>query len=107
MADLLSAKDRGEAEHLLQLWQSLIRDCAHYALTGSESEIVNIDFSSEVQKLSLFFADSQVASRMVEDIKTTLADLRRNVHIHGALIALALRLRSHLPGCSPAASRVA
>jgi DNA polymerase-3 subunit delta' len=107
MADLLSAKDRGEAEDLLELWQSLIRDCTHYALTGSESEVVNIDFSMEIQRLSNYFVDSQVALRMVEDIKTTLADLRRNVHIQGALIALALRLRSHLPGCSQVASRVA
>ncbi|MFQ6008430.1 MAG: ATP-binding protein, partial [Candidatus Zixiibacteriota bacterium] len=60
MADLLSAKDRGEAEDLLQLWQSMIRDCTHYALTGSESDIVNIDFSAEIQKLSNYFADSKV-----------------------------------------------
>jgi hypothetical protein len=98
MADLLSARDRGEAKDLLDLWQSLIRDCAHYAISGSEDAIVNIDFTLELQKLADCFADPQLAFRMVENIKMTLADLRRNAHIQGALIALALRLKSSVTG---------
>ena len=107
MADLLSARDRGEAESLLQLWQSLIHDCARYALAGSESELVNIDFALEIQKLSHLVTDPYVAFRLVEEIKTTLGDLRRNVHIPGALMALALRLKSHVQGHRPAARGVA
>lgn len=100
MADLLSSRDRGEAEDLLELWQSLIRDCANYAVCSSEDKIVNIDFISELQKLADYFADPQLAFPMVENIKMTLADLRRNAHIQGALVALALRLKSNVPGRS-------
>ncbi len=96
MADMLGARDRGEAEDLLDLWQSLIRDCAHYAIDGREEEIVNIDFLAEIKKLSDSFIDPQLSFRMVENIKMTLADVRRNVHIQGALVALALRLKSNV-----------
>jgi hypothetical protein len=33
---------------------------------------------------------------MAEDIKNTLADLRLNVHIQGALMALALKLKRNI-----------
>jgi len=98
MTDMLSSRDRGEADDLLDLWQSLIRDCTYYAITGSEDEVINVDFILELQKLADYFTDPQLASQMVENIRMTLADLRRNVHIQGALIALALRLKSNVSG---------
>jgi hypothetical protein len=33
---------------------------------------------------------------MAGEIKNTLADMRLNVHIQGALMALALRLKAHI-----------
>jgi DNA polymerase-3 subunit delta' len=98
MADLLGSRDRGEAGDLLDLWQSLIRDCVHYSIAGNEDEIVNIDFLAELKKLSGCFADPQLSFHMAENIKMTLADVRRNVHIQGALIALALRMKSTVMG---------
>jgi DNA polymerase III delta prime subunit len=98
MADLLSTRDRGEAEELLLLWQALIRDCVHYVHTGDDDRVVNCDFLADIRKLSTHFADYRIADNMVQDIKMTLADLRRNVHIQGALAALALRFKSYLQG---------
>ncbi|MDH4157776.1 MAG: hypothetical protein OEW00_10925 [candidate division Zixibacteria bacterium] len=98
MIDLLKAKDVGEAEELLRLWQSLLRDCAKYALTGDDSGMVNIDFAPELKRLSKGLWGPPATQLIVENIKNTLADLRRNVHIQGALVALALKIKSHLKG---------
>jgi len=96
IADFIGPRDKGQAESLLALWQSLIRYCASYAISGNEDEIINIDFRSEITKLADFFASSQFSQRMVDNIKITLADLQRNVHIHGALMALTLRIKSNI-----------
>jgi DNA polymerase-3 subunit delta' len=96
MNDVLNFRDRGDAEELLRAWQRLIRDCASVAVTGDGEDIVNVDFKGEIEKLSRFFAVPGLASMMVEDIKNTLADMRLNVHIQGALIALALRLKARI-----------
>lgn len=94
MNDMLSPRDRAEAEALLHLWQLFIRDCAHYAVSQNEEEIINIDFAAELKLLSVYFKSSQLASKMAGAIKNTLADLERNVHIQGALMALALQMKT-------------
>jgi DNA polymerase-3 subunit delta' len=96
MAELLNVRDVGEAEELLGLWQSLLRDSVNYALTGDENNITNIDFAADIKKLAAQVSDPRVAAAMVDGIKNALADLRRNVHIQGSLMALALRLKAHL-----------
>lgn len=93
LIELLNFRDRGEAEDLLQLWQSLIRDCAWHATTGEEEDLVNVDYTPEIRRLSPHFADPSIASRMADEIKNTLADLSLNVHIQTSLVALALKLR--------------
>jgi DNA polymerase-3 subunit delta' len=93
MDEMLNFRDRSEAEKVLQLWQMLIRDCSGYAVSSSEEELVNVDFAAEIEKLAPYFGSSKLAAAMLGDIKITLADLRRNVHIQGALMALALRLK--------------
>ena len=98
IADFLGPRDKGQAENLLNLWQSLTRDCANYAVSGSEEEIINVDFLSEIKKLAGYFAGRQLSFRMVDNIKIALADLQRNVHIHGALAALALRVKANMSG---------
>ncbi len=100
MDEVLNARDRGEADELLRLWQLLIRDCAGLAVTDDESSITNIDFSADVKKLAPHFANHRLADDMIGNIKITLADLRRNVHTQGALMALALRLRSDIRAAS-------
>ncbi len=96
MADFLAPRDNGQAEKLLVLWQSLTRDCTNYAISGSDEEVINVDFLSEIRKLAGSFGGGELSFRMVENIKIALADLRRNVHIHGALAALALRVKANL-----------
>jgi DNA polymerase-3 subunit delta' len=93
MQDVMRLNDRSEAEELLRVWQGLIRDCAYFAVTGDEEGIANIDFSTDIRRLASRFSDPQTAPLMVGEIKNTLEDLRRNVHIPGALMALALRLK--------------
>lgn len=96
MLDVSSRNDRGAAEELLRQWQGLIRDCAYYAATADEERLTNIDFLKDISRLSAPFGDPSLAGRLVEVIKNTLADLGRNVHIQLALVAMALKLRSHI-----------
>lgn len=92
LVDLMPRSDRGEAEELLQLWQSLTRDCANYAVNGDEEELTNIDFLPEIKACAPKFSNSDLAAAMLPVIKNALADLRLNVHIQVALIAVVLRL---------------
>lgn len=96
MNDLLNARDRSETLAMLQLWQGLVRDSANFAVTGDEAEILNIDFSADIKDLSSYFKSSELSLLMAETIKITLADLERNVHIQGALMALGLKLKAHI-----------
>ncbi|MEW5994433.1 MAG: hypothetical protein AB1744_08550, partial [Candidatus Zixiibacteriota bacterium] len=101
LTELVGGRDRGQAENLLVLWQSLTRDCSNYAVTGDESTIINIDFESEIKRLAGRFRSHQLPERITQQIKNALADLRRNVHIHGALAALALRIKTQASGYMP------
>jgi DNA polymerase-3 subunit delta' len=85
-------RDRGQAESLLLFWGSLIRDCANYAVSGDEEQIVNRDYAVDIKKLSQPFADPEVAPAMTDVIKNGLADMQRNVHIQPSVAALSLRL---------------
>lgn len=96
LAEFVNPRDHGEVEHLLRLWQSLIADCAGYAINGGQADLVNVDFASEVERLSISFKRPLLAAEMLDQIKITLADIGRNVHIQGALMALALRLKACL-----------
>jgi DNA polymerase III subunit delta' len=92
LADMMPRSDRGEAEELLRLWQSLTRDCANYAVNADASELTNIDFLPEIEACAPRFGSAELASAMTAAIKNALADLRLNVHIQIALAALVLRL---------------
>lgn len=93
MVDLLNFRDRGAAEELVWLWRSLIRDGAYFANTSDESDLVNVDFSYEIKEIAPRLADPAVVERMVTTTKNTLADLKLNVHIQPALVAMALELK--------------
>jgi DNA polymerase-3 subunit delta' len=84
--------DRGEAETLFLFWGSLIRDCANYAVSGDEQQIINRDYAVDIMRLSQAFVDPEVAPAMTLAIKNGLADLRLNVHIQPSVAALSLRL---------------
>ena len=92
VTDLLATNDRSQVEGILRLWQSLIRDCVHYAGTGETEQIVNSDVKADLIAFSRHFDDPQLASTMADAIKNTLADIRLNVHISSAVVALALKL---------------
>ena len=93
MIDIIGQRNRGEAVELLRLWQSFICDCAGLAITMDEENLVNIDFKGELTRLAGRFTSPDLGARLAAQIKITLADLRRNVHIHGALAALTLRMK--------------
>lgn len=96
LSDLINFNDRGGAEQLVRLWQSLIRDTAWYANTGDVSDLINIDFQSEFAAIAPRLANPAVVEGMVTTTKNTLADLARNVHIQPALVAMALKLKMDL-----------
>jgi hypothetical protein len=76
--------DRGQAESLFLFWGSLIRDCANYAVSGDEEQIINRDYAVDIKKLS--------QPAMTDAIKNGLADMQRNVHIQPSVAALSLKL---------------
>lgn len=95
MADLLSARrDTAETEQLLGYWQSMLRDCANIAGSGNADDIINVDFASELTRLAPQFSDPSVTSAIIAHFKNSLADLQRNVHIQGALMALVLKIKA-------------
>lgn len=96
IVELLSGNDRSQAEEMLRLWQSLVRDCAHYAVTGETEQTVNSDFRGEIMTFAPRFQSAEVVSAITTEIKNTLADIRLNVHIPTAIVALALRVRDAL-----------
>ena len=93
IVELLAGNDRSQAEEILRLWQSLIRDCAHYAATSEPEQIVNSDFRTDLIAFARQFENAEVVSVMTAEIKNTLADIRLNVHIPTAIVALVLKLR--------------
>ena len=96
LKEMVNERDRSEAEELLRLWQSLIRDSAYYAATGDSEGLVNVDFAPEFKNLSRFFNETETVAAVTSDIKNTLADFRVNVHIQAALVALVLQLKRRL-----------
>jgi DNA polymerase III subunit delta' len=96
LLDMISDKDRGQADDLLTLWQTLIRDCAGFSATGDADHIVNVDFQQDIIRFAPHFSEPIVVAGCALSIKNTLADLRRNVHIHGALVGLSLNMKGHL-----------
>lgn len=104
ITDQVNPRDRGQAEDILTLWQSLVRDCAHYAICGEDDDITNIDFGADIAEMSRAFRDSSVSERMMVEIKNTLDDFRYNVHIHTALVALALKLSRIVRGAGTGAT---
>ncbi len=94
--DLVDSRNRSGADELLKLWESLVRDCVNYSVLGDEEKLVNLDFVGDIRRFSTRCAGGQAGSGMTDDIKNTLEGLRRNVHIQGALTALALKLKSHV-----------
>ena len=101
LSELINSRDRGQAEQLLKLWQSLIRDCSRFAVLGDDNEMTNIDFAADLRKLSTSFIDSRLAAEMSDQIKISLADLSLNVHILGSLTALVLRLKASIDAARP------
>lgn len=96
IVNMIGQRNRGEAVELLRLWQSFICDCAGLAVTKDEESLVNIDFKTELSQLAERFVYPDLGARLTAQIKITLADLRRNVHIHGALAALTLRMKTEV-----------
>lgn len=87
------SRNRNDALQVLRTWQTLIRDCAGLAIDPA-TNVTNVDVREPLQHLSVHFDGTRLAERMTQQIKLTLADLYRNVHIHGAMSALVLRLKA-------------
>ena len=51
-------------------------------------------FSSDIMKISATTNSIEMNQSIADNLKITLADMRRNVHIQGALTAMILRIKS-------------
>jgi DNA polymerase III subunit delta' len=98
LTEMVNFSDRSESESLIRTWQSFIRDCFWYAQTGEAEGIINIDFTSDIERLSRSFSEPAAVTRMVGAVRNTLAVLPLNVHIQAAVVALTLRLKAALSG---------
>ncbi len=90
--NLLKSNDRGDAERVLEQWQSFLGDmiCAKY---DNPTGIINSDFAHDIDGFSAKIYDSDLIARLTEEIKLTVLGLRRNTHPRLALAALAIRMR--------------
>ena len=93
MTDVVGSRAAADASGMLELWQSLLRDCSGMAVIDDDSAVVNIDFIQELRKLAPLFSDVRLSRRITEHIKNALDDMRRNTHIHGTVAALMLRIQ--------------
>lgn len=92
MTDHFKPRDKAQAESLLRLWQSLLRDSHYLAVTGDCSNLTNIDLKTCVKNSSARLTNAKTASKLIDQIKNTLADFERNVHIPTALAALSFQM---------------
>lgn len=92
--ETINLRNRSEVEQLLAVWQSLLRDCLNYSVTGSDTDFTNPDFVDPIKRLSSQLSGTEGIDTMLHLIKMTLADLRLNVHIPGALAALTTRMQA-------------
>lgn len=90
--NLLKSNDRGDAERVLEQWQSFLGDmiCAKY---DNPTGIINSDFAHDIDRFSAKIYDSDLIARLTEEIKLTVLGLRRNTHPRLAMAALAIRMR--------------
>ena len=94
ICDRVNPRDRGSADELLRVWQSLARDAHYFAVSNDAGGMTNVDFASKLKELAPCFAEAGRTDRILAAIKNTLADFSLNVHIHTALAALSLQLKS-------------
>ncbi len=90
----VNPRNRGDAEQLLKLWQSLARDAHYLAVSGDDKQLINVDFADELGELKSVFVDPHRTCQVIEALKNALADFGLNVHIHTALAALSFKLKS-------------
>lgn len=96
LADMINVRKQEEIVELLTFWQSLIRDCFNFAISADEEAIINADFAGEITNLAHYFSNVQIVDKLTGEIKLALADLRLNVHILGAIVALIFKMKGHL-----------
>ncbi|MDZ4723701.1 MAG: hypothetical protein SGI97_07340 [candidate division Zixibacteria bacterium] len=99
--DLLQGATVADAEQILRLWQTFLRDSVCLAATGEDADLINIDIAAELNECSYPFNNAKVAARVTDLYKFMLADLKRNVHIQTAFVGLMLKARREIH--SPAA----
>ncbi len=93
MTDIIGSRAASDVAGMLELWQSLLRDCSGMAVIDDDTAVVNIDFLQELRKLAPLFSDVRLSRRITGHIKNALDDMRRNTHIHGTLAALMLQIQ--------------
>ena len=92
ISDQFGTRDKPKAEAMLRLWQSILRDSHYLAIMGDRSNLTNIDLLPCIEKTSSEIVNARTASELASQIKNTLADFGRNVHIPTALAALSFRM---------------
>lgn len=90
--NLLKSNDRGDVERVLEQWQSFLGDMISVRY-GNQDGVVNSDFVHDIEGFSAKIYDSDLFSRLTEEIKLTVLGLRRNTHPRLAIAALAIRMR--------------
>jgi len=94
--EFINPNNRGEAEQILSFWQSFMADIIILKYGKDVSEIINIDFAAELEKLAVVGISSENLNKMMKAIKNILLAVKRNVHLRPALTALVLDLKKYI-----------
>lgn len=91
-AEFFENAAQSDVTEVLRHWQLFLRDCVYWSNTQDESRIVNKDAIPSLKTCATHFQTSAAAVALTTEIKKVIADMRRNVHIQPAMVALVLRM---------------
>ena len=94
--EMINPNNRGEAEQVLQFWQSFMSDLILLKYGRDASGLTNTDLLSELEKLANQVAGGDDFCSLVDYIKEMHLGIRRNVHIRPAMAAFVFNFKKHI-----------
>lgn len=92
----INPNNRGEVEQILAYWQSFLADIIIIKFGKDTAGLVNIDFKSDLERLSNKVSNHKNFSEALENIKRLTVSIRRNVHIRPAMADFILDLKKQI-----------
>ncbi len=96
LSELLNPNDRGEAELIIHNWQSFLSDIIRIKHGENLANIMNLDLSQELEKLSARFSLAADFAGVLDNLKKMNLSLRRNIHVRAGMVAMIFEMRKYI-----------